>query len=254
VQPPERAVRRFGRERWFTQAMSRRAGPHRVGDTAPPVAPRHFWRWTSSRARVAVMLVAGAAAAVVAVVLGAPAYAPLAAWDTAAAIFVAWVWAAAIVPMSSTHTSAHATREDPGSTVSDVMVLVAAVASLGAVAVVLVRATSQHGAEQDAMAAIGVGSVALSWFAVHTLYTLRYARLYYAPPVGGVDFNPDAAPRYLDFAYLAFTLGMTFQVSDTNIEKPSIRATVLRHSLLSYLFGSVILATTINLIAGLGSG
>ena len=53
--------------------------------------------------------------------------------------------------------------------------------------------------------------------------------------------------------YLAYTIGMTFQVSDTEIGSPAIRATVLRHALLSYLLGAVVLAVTINLIAGLGS-
>jgi uncharacterized membrane protein len=104
------------------------------------------------------------------------------------------------------------------------------------------------------MAGLGVGSVGLSWFTVHTLFTLRYARLYYTGEDGGVSFNQDAPPRYLDFAYLAFTIGMTFQVSDTELQSPAIRHSALRHALLSYLFGAVILATTINLIAGLGTG
>jgi uncharacterized membrane protein len=59
-------------------------------------------------------------------------------------------------------------------------------------------------------------------------------------------------PTYKDFAYMAFTVGMTFQVSDTDIHSPQIRHTVLRHGLLSYLFGSLILAAAVNIIAGLG--
>jgi len=86
------------------------------------------------------------------------------------------------------------------------------------------------------------------------LFTLRYALLYYRGRDGGVDFNQDDPPRYTDFAYLAFTVGMTFQVSDTDLKTHTIRATALRHALLSYLFGSVILATTINLVAGISSG
>ena len=101
---------------------------------------------------------------------------------------------------------------------------------------------------------LAVASVALSWFTVHILFMLRYAQLYYTGPDGGVNFNQDAPPRYLDFAYLAFTIGMTFQVSDTDLEKSAIRAAALRHALLSYLFGAVILAATVNLIAQLGTG
>jgi len=94
--------------------------------------------------------------------------------------------------------------------------------------------------------------VAVSWLVVHTLFTLRYARLYHSTG-GGVDFNQDDPPRYLDFAYLAFTIGMTFQVSDTNLTSPAIRAAALRHALLSYLFGAVILATSVNFIVNLSN-
>lgn len=91
----------------------------------------------------------------------------------------------------------------------------------------------------------------LSWAVVHTTFVLRYTRLYYTGQDGGVDFNQPEPPAYLDFAYRAFTIGMTFQVSDTTIQAGAIRRTVLRHALLSYLFGTVIIATSINLVAGL---
>jgi uncharacterized membrane protein len=96
-----------------------------------------------------------------------------------------------------------------------------------------------------------VASVALSWTVVQTVFTAHYARLYYSRPAGGIDFNQAAPPRYTDFAYLAFTVGMSFQVSDTELQTAALRATVLRQALLSYLLGAVILATTINLVAGL---
>jgi uncharacterized membrane protein len=134
-----------------------------------------------------------------------------------------------------------------------VIVLSAAVASLAAVGFFLLQASSAKGSSQDVLAATGVATVALSWFVVHTVFVLRYALLYYTGHDGGVDFNQPTPPRYSDFAYLAFTLGMTFQVSDTDLQTPAIRATALRHALLSYLFGAVILATTINLVAGLGT-
>jgi uncharacterized membrane protein len=89
---------------------------------------------------------------------------------------------------------------------------------------------------------------------VHTLFTLRYAALYYGRPGGGIRFNSAEPPTYADFAYLAFTVGMTFQVSDTALHSTTLRRTVLQHALLSYLFGTGILATTINLVASLRSG
>ncbi len=91
----------------------------------------------------------------------------------------------------------------------------------------------------------------LSWAVVHTVYALRYARLYYWGTDGGADFHEDALPAFSDFAYLAFTVAMTFQVSDTELNDKEFRRAVLRHSLLSYLFGAVILALVINVVAGL---
>jgi len=88
---------------------------------------------------------------------------------------------------------------------------------------------------------------------VHTVFALRYARLFYADPPGGIDFKNHGTepPDYRDFAYVAFTIGMTFQVSDTDIQSRIVRRTVLRHALLSFFFGAVILATTVNVIASL---
>ena len=93
----------------------------------------------------------------------------------------------------------------------------------------------------------------LSWVLVHVVHTLTYARLYYTDEEGGVDFNTPSPPRYSDFAYLAFIIGMTFQVSDTALQASRMRAVALRQALLSYLFGTVIIATTINLIVNLGT-
>ena len=103
-------------------------------------------------------------------------------------------------------------------------------------------------------AILSVGSVALARSVVHTMFTTRYARLYYTGAQGGISFNEDDPPKYSDFAYLAFTIGMTYQVSDTDLLTKTLRATALRHALPSYLFGVVIIATMINLVAGLSKG
>ena len=224
------------------------------GDVGTPrsTADPSGWRTVTARKRFAVTIVLGAVVAVVVGLQAAWPYAVVAGWDTAALIFSAWVWVM-MASMTSADTAAHATQQEPGRAQADVLVLMAAVASLVAVGYVLVQASSAKGAAQDLLAGLGVLSVALSWLAVHTLFSLRYARLYYGGSPGGIDFNQKAPPRYLDFAYVAFTLGMTFQVSDTDLQTPTIRTTALRHALLAYLFGAVILAATINLIAGLAS-
>jgi uncharacterized membrane protein len=99
---------------------------------------------------------------------------------------------------------------------------------------------------------IAVFTVFLSWFTVHTLFVLRYAHLYYGEPAGGIDFaNQRETPDYMDFVYVAFTVGMTFQVSDTGITDRRIRRTVIRHAMLSYLFGTVIVGVAINVVGNL---
>jgi uncharacterized membrane protein len=179
-----------------------------------------------------------------------PRYTPVAAWIATAATFLIWTWLV-VGRMSPTDTKEHATREDPTQPVTDVILLLASVASLAGVGYLLL-AESAKGPDSELPAAVGVGSVVAAWLLVHTVYTLRYARLYYGDKPGGIDFNSDEPPCYVDFAYLAFTLGMTYQVSDTDLQTRAIRATALRQALLSYLLGAVILATIINMVAGLG--
>jgi uncharacterized membrane protein len=200
--------------------------------------------------RVGVAVLIGAVAATAAASVAAR-YAPVMAWIATAATFVIWTWIA-VGRMTATDTRDHATREDPTQPVTDIILLLASVASLAGVGYLLI-AKSASGTDTELAAAVGVGSVAVAWLIVHTVYTLRYARLYYGDTEGGIDFNQDEPPCYLDFAYLAFTLGMTYQVSDTDLQTREIRGTALRHALLSYVLGAVILATVINMIAGLGS-
>ena len=170
-------------------------------------------------------------------------------WMAAAALFVVWMWLT-IWPMDARATAAHAVRENPGRAATDATFLLAALASLIAVGLLLLGGASNAGGK-PAQAALSLGSVALAWASVHTLFTARYARLYYAGPAGVIDFHDPEPPRYSDFAYLALTIGMTFQVSDTDLRTAVIRATALRHALLSYVFGVGIIATMVNLVAGL---
>ncbi len=209
------------------------------------------WLWRERRTRLAVSAALGVVAGVLTAVFGSWTYAPAVGWDVMALWYTATIWFG-IWPMSAQATASRVNREDPSRATSDVLTLCAAVASLAAVGIVLVRAHNAHGADQIMLATLGLLSIAVSWLTVHTIFTLRYTLLYYTDPVGGVDFNVPELPSYKDFAYLAFTIGMTFQVSDTNLKSSEIRATALRHGLLSYLFGSLILAAAVNIIAGLG--
>lgn len=178
--------------------------------------------------------------------------APLAGWDSACLVYLTWMWRS-VWPADATTTAELAAREDSSRPLADGVLLLAALASLGGVGWLLVEGKAQGGPVSPALAlALGIGTVVLSWAVVHTVFTLRYAKLFYADGKGsGIDFNQKEPPQYSDFAYLAFTVGMTFQVSDTDVQHVAIRATVLRHMWLSYLFGTVIIASTINLVAGL---
>ncbi len=179
-----------------------------------------------------------------------PAPAVLMGWDGAALIYLVMVWAA-VYRMNAVVTARLAGREDPSNPVAEIVVVVASIAALVAVGFALVRAGQATGGTKAWLIALGAVSVIVSWLVVHTVYMLRYARSYYGQPTGGIEFNEEDPPVYLDFAYFSFTIGMTFQVSDTNITVKAIRRLALHHALLSYLFGAVILATAINVFASL---
>jgi len=196
------------------------------------------------------MMVIGVVVAILTGVLGAWGYAPVVGWNAAALAFCLVTWLDTH-GRNADQTAAMATRDDPSPSATDLLILMANAASLVAVAYVLVQANSAHGARQALLAALAVASVAISWTLIHTLFMLRYAVLYYSGAVGGIDFNQPEMPRFADFAYLAFTIGMTYQVSDTNLHSSRIRAAAFRHGLLSFVFGTLILATMINLVAGL---
>jgi uncharacterized membrane protein len=208
------------------------------------------WARAEPRASARFRVGVAAAAAAVAALLGPWELAPLTGWDVAAVTYLTWMWRT-IWPLDAKASARQALREDPGRAAADAVLLAASVASLLAVALFVARAGNNTGVAKGLQVAASVVSVVLSWSVVHTIFTLRYARLYYARGDGGVDFHQDDPPRFSDFAYLAFTIGMTFQVSDTVLTATDVRATALRHALLSYLFGAVILAMMINLVAGL---
>src|SRR5579871_3571808 len=173
--------------------------------------------WASPTVRVAVCAGGGLVAAAIAAVLGPWWLAPLIAWDVASLSLLVWTWRR-LWPLGSAATASHATRESPGRANTDLLLIAGSMISLAAV------------------------SIVLSWSVVHSVYTLRYAKLYYGGKDGGVDFHGNQAPAYADFAYLALTVGMTFQVSDTDLATTAFRRLALRHAVLSYFFGTLIIA------------
>lgn len=172
-------------------------------------------------------------------------------WDAAAIGYGSSVWLT-VGRLTPTQTETLATREDTSRVPTSLLLLGASVASLVGTGFDLIKADQAHTGGRVALTVVALLTVASSWSLVQTVFALRYAHEFYTPPVGGIDFkNEHELPDYQDFAYVAVTVGMTFQVSDTDIQSYRTRRTVLRHALLAYLFGAVILAVVVNVVATL---
>jgi uncharacterized membrane protein len=206
--------------------------------------------------RVSVAMVLGVIAAVlVGLVRDEWHYSPAVGWIVAAAVYLVWTWTM-VLPMDAERTVAHVRhrREDGTAGISHLVVLVASIAGLAGVGYLL--AAESGGQRHIGEALVGILSVIASWFAVHTTFTLRYAMLYYSDKGSSEPISyhqNEYRPCYKDFAYLAFTVGMTYQVSDTDLGSPRIRGSVLTQALVSFLLGAVVLASTINLVLTLAS-
>jgi uncharacterized membrane protein len=203
----------------------------------------------AARLRVLVSFGAGLAAFAVSWLATPWQTAGLIGWNVAATVFIVWIWLI-VRGMDGEATARHAVIEDLSRPTADLILILASVISLIGVGLSLLEASGTGGLAKAVIVGVASVSVILSWATVHTVFTLRYARLYYAQG-GGIDFNEDRAPAYMDFAYLAFTIGMTYQVSDTSIGSETVRRTALHHAYMSYLFGTVVVAMTINVVAGL---
>jgi len=167
------------------------------------------------------------------------------------AIFSAAGWIL-LWPMDADQTHDNAHRETFRPALEELVIVAAA---LGALASIVVLLVSNHAHADPAATATALAAIFMAWAGLHLMYAARYAYLYYTPSAGGIDFNdPNYRPAFRDFFYFSYNLGMTYQVSDTNVSNPAIRAVALRHCLLSYIFGTIILATAINLVVGLVTG
>jgi len=172
------------------------------------------------------------------------------AWGVTALLIGAVIWPR-ILRMNAEQAKANARAEDFSRVSGDLVLLVASLASLVAIFYLVDEAGHRHGAAKVTLAILAVMVVVLSWLLVQTVYTVRYGDLYYGDPIGGIDFNDANPPDYHDFLYLAFTIGMTYQVSDTTLRTKIVRRTAIRHALLSFVFVTVILAVTVNVVASL---
>jgi uncharacterized membrane protein len=174
-------------------------------------------------------------------------------WNAAAVAFLLAAWPV-IIRADSSRAPQLAAREDQTEGSARVLLVGASVASLLGAGYALHLAGQHGGAPRMLLIGAAVLTVVLSWAVINTVYTLRYADQHFRSRPGGIAFGTGDGrqhPGYRDFAYVTFTIGMTYQVSDTTLRDPEIRRTVLAHAILSYVFGVVIVAGSVNLISGL---
>jgi uncharacterized membrane protein len=201
--------------------------------------------------RILISAFAGAVAAAVSWT-HVPPLAVLIGWNTTGIVLLGLTWFA-IITADTHETRSRAAADDPGRTLVYVIVLIASAASLFAAFVLLRQANTIARGEGRALVVLCLSTVALAWALTNTAFTMRYARLYYredSEGVGGVEFPGKQLPSYFDFAYFAFTIGMTFQVSDTCVTSPQIRRAVLMHGVISFVYNTAILAFVLNLVFG----
>jgi uncharacterized membrane protein len=226
-----------------------------VTSTLPDRTVYHRWVGWHAPAlrRFFVALVLGAVVAALLAFVASWQVAVLCGWD-AAALSVLLAVRPMLARADGDQTRRLSMRQDETRSTARLLVLGASVASLFSVAFVLGQAGRESGGVRLALIALATITVIVSWTLVNTVFTLRYAHLYFSGSTEAIEFGQledDPRPDYRDFAYLAFTIGMTYQVSDTTLRDRGLRRAVLVHALLSYVFGVVIVAAGINLIAGL---
>lgn len=146
--------------------------------------------------------------------------------------------------------------DDGGRTFVYSFILVASLASM-IIVLLLILSKDAGGTAMAVYLPVAIGGILISWWLVHTTLSIHYANLYYDDDendvtrhAGGLDFPHTKQPDYLDFAYFAFVIGMTFQVSDVQVVSRKIRRVALVHGLLSFFLNTFAVALTVNLVAG----
>lgn len=182
----------------------------------------------------------------------------LTAWDIGIVCLLALAWSI-ILTAHPRQIRQRAQTQDFNRLFVGILVISAAVASLFAVIFILGSSKNLPPDVVGFHIALCIVSVVCSWLLIHTVFSLHYAHYYYQSErstpneghAGGLDFPGEEQPDYLDFAYFAFVLGMTFQVSDVTITSRLIRRLALLHGLLAFGFYTVIVALSINIISSL---
>jgi uncharacterized membrane protein len=178
-------------------------------------------------------------------------------WDTGIVCFLTLTWIQ-ILKVTPDMMSHRAKLQDEGRFVILSLVTAAACASLFAIGFILQDSNGLSKGPLVLHLILCIVTIIGSWLLVHTIFATHYAKDYYQDDpstseiddIGGLDFPGDSRPDFWDFLYFSFCIGMTSQVSDVEVVSRSMRRLVLGHSVLSFFFNTVILAMSINIIAG----
>ena len=177
-------------------------------------------------------------------------------WDVFSLCMIVFSW------ITFSITQSHQIRElakeqDSSRVLIFITVLISTFAGFLAVLLLLISKKDYKDSESLHLS-VAISGMLFAWFLIHTIFTFRYAHIFYGDNeekpnthAGGLKFPDDEKPDYMDFAYFSFVLGMTFQVSDVDITSKRLRKLSLLHSILSFILNTVMIALTINIIAGL---
>lgn len=173
-------------------------------------------------------------------------------------LFFAWITILAVHPKE---VGIIADEQDSSRLVNFIFIVAASVISLSAIILLLKNMPNFSNKRFNYYIILSAAAVLFSWLLIHTVFAIRYAHIYYCYEnandkikglhAGGLDFPGDPQPNFLDFAYFSFVLGMTFQVSDVTIKSRHIRKLALLHGFLSFVYNTVIVSLSINIISGI---
>lgn len=214
---------------------------------------KHFSE-TTGHQRLVYGAMAGGLTAVLPLPVATPSQALLA-WTVGASTYLVLSWWLAVA-FDAQRTRARAQAQDqPGMTLF-VLLLLSVFASFAAVALMLQHVKDLSGAQRAAHLGLSLLALAATWLLMQTIFAFRYAHLYYQeelrghPHGAGLDFPGKLPPDYFDFLYYAHVVGMTSQVSDVVVTSRQMRRLTLMHSVSAFAFNMLVLALSINVMAG----
>lgn len=215
---------------------------------------RNHFLLTTGRQRLAYGIVVGAAIFLLPLPLSVASQALLA-WSCGAMAHLVLSWLMAL-HTDAAATRAHAQSQDQPGVTLFVLLVLSVFASLAAIALMLQHVKDLSGPERLGHLALSLLGLASSWLLMQAIFAFRYAHLYYqgnlsAHPKGfGLEFPGKEAPDYYDFLYYAHVVGMTSQVSDVVVSSRGMRHLTLLHSISAFAFNMLVLALSINVMAG----